>query len=128
MWFDFVGWLLQRFSVRVGLCPFGQLLQNSGFGDLRRALDGFNYALVPAILGLVLLSYVGRFFRWLYYLKLLKVPVRPTVNAAIFASGLSMTISPGKLGEVLKSVFVKQASGARSEEHTSELQSRQYLV
>jgi glycosyltransferase 2 family protein len=84
----------------------------SGFGDLSRALDGFNYALVPAILGLVLLSYVGRFFRWLYYLKILKVSAPLGINAAIFASGLSMTISPGKLGEVLKSVFVRQASGA----------------
>ncbi len=84
----------------------------SGFGDLSRALEGFDYALVPAILGLVLLSYVGRFFRWLYYLRILKVSVPPGINAAIFASGLSMTISPGKLGEVLKSVFIRQASGA----------------
>jgi uncharacterized protein (TIRG00374 family) len=84
----------------------------SGFGDLRKALEGFNYALVPVILGLVCLSYVGRFFRWVYYLKLLKVSVPIGLNAAIFASGLSMTISPGKLGEVLKSVFVRQASGA----------------
>jgi glycosyltransferase 2 family protein len=83
-----------------------------GFADLRAALDDFNYALVPAILGLVFLSYVGRFFRWLYYLKILKVSVPLGVNAAIFASGLSMTISPGKLGEVLKSVFVRQATGA----------------
>jgi uncharacterized protein (TIRG00374 family) len=34
------------------------------------------------------------------------------INAAIFTSGLSMTISPGKLGEVLKSVFVRRVSGA----------------
>jgi uncharacterized protein (TIRG00374 family) len=55
---------------------------------------------------------VGRFFRWLYYLRLLKVSIPLRINAAIFASGLSMTISPGKLGEVLKSVFVRQAAGA----------------
>ncbi|HEV8043888.1 MAG TPA: lysylphosphatidylglycerol synthase transmembrane domain-containing protein [Rubrobacter sp.] len=79
---------------------------------LGEALNNFDYALIPAILGLVSLSYVGRFFRWLYYLRVLKVSVPLRVNAAIFAAGLSMTISPGKLGEVLKSVFVRRVSGA----------------
>ncbi|HEX2742435.1 MAG TPA: lysylphosphatidylglycerol synthase transmembrane domain-containing protein [Rubrobacter sp.] len=84
----------------------------SDLDELAAALDSFNYALIPVILGLVTLSYVGRFFRWVYYLKVLKVSVPIGMNAAIFASGLSMTISPGKLGEVLKSVFVRQVSGA----------------
>ena len=99
-------------ALALGVAVYLILAVISGFGSLRAVLDGFNYALVPAILGLVSLSYVGRFFRWLYYLKILKVSVPLGVNAAIFASGLSMTISPGKLGEVLKSVFVRQATGA----------------
>lgn len=99
-------------ALALGVAVYLALAVLSGFGDLRAAFEGFDYALVAAILGLVLLSYVGRFFRWLYYLKVLKVPVALPVNAAIFASGLSMTISPGKLGEVLKSVFVRQATGA----------------
>jgi glycosyltransferase 2 family protein len=99
-------------ALALGLIVYLILAIISGFEVLRAALEGFNYALVPAILGLVFLSYVGRFFRWLYYLKLLKVSVPLGVNAAIFASGLSMTISPGKFGEVLKSVFVRQATGA----------------
>lgn len=84
----------------------------SGLGDLRAALDDMNWSLLPPIFGLVALSYVGRFTRWMYYLRLLKVHVPLGKNAAIFAAGLSMTISPGKLGEVLKSVFVRRVSGA----------------
>jgi glycosyltransferase 2 family protein len=84
----------------------------SDLDKLAAALNSFDYALIPAILGLVTLSYVGRFFRWMYYLRVLKVSVPTGINAAIFASGLSMTISPGKLGEVLKSVFVRRVSGA----------------
>jgi uncharacterized protein (TIRG00374 family) len=99
-------------ALALGVAVYLSLAIFSGFGNLRKALEGFDYALVPAILGLVLLSYVGRFFRWLYYLKILKVSVPSGINAAIFAAGLSMTISPGKLGEVLKSVFVRQAAGA----------------
>ena len=99
-------------AIALGVAVYLVLAVVSGFGSLSAALEDFDPALVPAILGLVLLSYAGRFFRWLYYLRILKVSVPLGVNAAIFASGLSMAISPGKLGEVLKSVFVRQASGA----------------
>lgn len=96
----------------LGVAVYLILAVFSGFDNLRQALDGFQWTLAPAILGLVALSYVGRFLRWVYYLRLLKVSVPTGVNAAIFAAGLSMAISPGKLGEVLKSVFIKQVSGA----------------
>jgi glycosyltransferase 2 family protein len=99
-------------ALALGAAVYLGLAVVSGFGSVASALENFNLALVPLILGLVLLSYAGRFVRWLYYLKILKVSVPLSTNAAIFASGLSMTISPGKLGEVLKSVFVRQASGA----------------
>jgi uncharacterized protein (TIRG00374 family) len=99
-------------ALALGVAVYLVLAIVSGFGSLTAALDDFDFALVPVILGLVLLSYAGRFLRWLYYLKILKVSVPLLTNAAIFAAGLSMTISPGKLGEVLKSVFVRQASGA----------------
>lgn len=99
-------------AVALGLAVYAALFFFFNFGDVSRALSGFNLALLPAVLGLVSLSYAGRFVRWLYYLKILKVSVPLRTNAAIFAAGLSMTISPGKLGEVLKSVFVRQASGA----------------
>ena len=99
-------------ALALGVAVYVILAVFSNFDDLLSALDTFDYALVPAILGLVTLSYVGRFFRWVYYLKVLKVSVPTGINAAIFASGLSMAISPGKLGEVLKSVFVRRVSGA----------------
>jgi uncharacterized protein (TIRG00374 family) len=99
-------------AVALGLAVYAALFFFFNFGAVSRALAGFNLALIPIVLGLVSLSYTGRFVRWLYYLKVLKVSVPLGTNAAIFAAGLSMTISPGKLGEVLKSVFVRQASGA----------------
>ena len=99
-------------AVALGLAVYGTLFFFFNFSDVSRALAGFNLALIPAVLGLVSLSYAGRFARWLYYLRVLKVSVPLGQNAAIFAAGLSMTISPGKFGEVLKCVFVRQASGA----------------
>jgi uncharacterized protein (TIRG00374 family) len=99
-------------ALALGAAVYMILAILSDFPKLAAALEDFDYALIPAILGLVALSYVGRFLRWTYYLRVLKVPVPMGINAAIFTSGLSMTISPGKLGEVLKSVFVRRVSGA----------------
>ncbi len=99
-------------ALGLGVTVYLVLAVFSGLDDLSSALSSFRLSLVPVILGLVALSYVVRFVRWSYYLRLLKatMPLRP--NVAIFAAGLSMTISPGKLGEVLKSVFIKQVNGA----------------
>lgn len=99
-------------ALALGLAAYLVLALLGGFGSVARALEEFNFALVPAILALVVLSYAGRFVRWVYYLGILKVSMPLSLNVAIFASGLSMAISPGKLGEVLKSVFVRQATGA----------------
>ncbi len=99
-------------AVALGIAVYAALFFFFNFRAVVSALARFDPALIPAVLGLVSLSYVGRFFRWHYYLKVLKVSVPLGTNAAIFAAGLSMTISPGKLGEILKSVFVRQASGA----------------
>ena len=98
-------------ALGLGLAVYLVLAILSGLSDLRATLARFDYFLLPAILGLVSLSYTVRFARWVYYLRLLEVRMPLGTNAAIFAAGLSMAISPGKLGEVLKSVFVKDVAG-----------------
>ena len=62
-------------ALALGVAVYVVLAIFSNFDDLVAALDSFDYALIPAILGLVALSYVGRFFRWMYYLRVLKVSV-----------------------------------------------------
>jgi len=99
-------------ALSLGVLVYLVLVLVSGLGELQDALAGFDYFLIPVILGIVSLSYAMRFARWAYYLRLLKVRVPMGTNTAIFAAGLSMTISPGKVGEALKSVLVKDAVGA----------------
>ncbi len=99
-------------ALGLGVVVYLVLVVLTGFEELQEALGQFRWPLIPAILGLVFTSYVGRFLRWLYYLRVLGVSVPLKENVAIFAAGLSMTISPGKLGEVLKSVFVRQVVGS----------------
>jgi uncharacterized protein (TIRG00374 family) len=99
-------------ALGLGVAVYLALAVASGLDDLRDALGSFRWSLVPAIFGLVAISYGVRYLRWSYYLRLLKVRMPAAQNVAIFVAGLSMTISPGKLGEVLKSVFIRQVNGA----------------
>ncbi len=98
-------------ALALGVAVYFFLIVFAGFGEFAAALERFDWSLLPAIFGLVAASYAVRFLRWSYYLGLLGVRVPVAKNAAIFVAGLSMTVSPGKLGEVLKSVFVRRLTG-----------------
>ena len=91
------------------------------YADLPRmltALVNFRWQYLPLILGLTLFNYVCRFFKWQYYLKRLRVSIPRVKSLLIFIAGLSMAITPGKVGELLKSYFLKRSTGAAIS-HTS---------
>jgi len=84
------------------------------YGDLPRmvtALAHFRWILLPVILGLTLYNYAWRFVKWQYYLKRLKIDLAWRPSLLIFLSGLSMAITPGKVGELLKSYLLKRSTG-----------------
>ena len=99
-------------ALALGAAVYLILAVLSDFGELTAALDTSNTPSYQRSLASSP-SYVVRFFRWTYYLRVLKVSVPTGINAAIFMSGLSMTISPGKLGEMLKCVFVRRPPAPR---------------
>lgn len=72
------------------------------------SLAGFPIGVVFAALGLSLLNYAFRFVKWQLYLKKLKFEVPPAASFHIFIAGMSMSVTPGKVGEVLKSVLLKE--------------------
>src|SRR5216684_9033899 len=76
-----------------------------------QALARFHWVYLPIILELTLFNYLCRFFKWQYYLKRLKLPVPWVKSLLIFISGLSMAITPGKVGELLKSYLLKRSTG-----------------
>lgn len=71
----------------------------------------FNWFVFPVLLLLSLCNYFVRFTKWHYYLQLLKVKILFVDSFAIFMSGLIMSITPGKMGELLKAYLVKQVNG-----------------
>ncbi len=85
------------------------------YGDGPRmvvALAHFRWQYLPLILGLTLFNYFWRFIKWQYYLRRLNIQIRRWKSFWVFISGLSMAITPGKVGELLKSYLLKRSTGA----------------
>ncbi len=75
-------------------------------------LHGFEWGLVPLILLLSLSNYLLRFVKWHLYLRWVEAaPISKMTSFVIFFSGLSMAITPGKVGEFLKPYLVRRANG-----------------
>ena len=78
------------------------------FGSVITSFLQFDWFLLPLLLVLSFCNYLIRFFKWDYYLKRLKINISKKLSFKIFISGLSMSASPGKMGEVLKSLLLKE--------------------
>ena len=76
------------------------------------ALANFRWEFLPLILGLTLFNYFWRYVKWQYYLRSLEIHIHWLKSLLIFLSGLSMAITPGKIGELLKSYLLKSSTGA----------------
>ncbi len=83
----------------------------SAVGDVRHLgdrLSGFAWSAFFAALALALGNYVLRFLRWQLYLARQDVHVPVGSSALVFGAGLSLSITPGKLGELVKSYLLRE--------------------
>src|ERR1700739_3588315 len=83
-------------------------------GDPPKVLDTlrrFPAGYLPAILGLTLWNYALRFVKWHLYLRRLHIRAAFGDSIGIFLCGLSMAMTPGKAGELLKSVLLRRRAG-----------------
>jgi len=79
---------------------------------LLTAFAKFDWRFLPLALVTTLANYSLRFARWHYYLDVIGVKNVPRRDSLmIFLSGFSLTMTPGKLGEVLKSFLLKNRYG-----------------
>lgn len=75
------------------------------------ALARFRWRLGPAIVLAVGVSWALRFAKWHFYLRCLEIPLAWWPSLQVFLAGFTMAISPGKLGEVLKAILVRERVG-----------------
>lgn len=83
----------------------------AGWNDVLTALSKFHWWIFPICLGLAFSNYCIRFLKWHYYLHILSIPLSTKLSFQVFLSGLVMSATPGKFGEVFKSYLVKEIQG-----------------
>lgn len=74
---------------------------------LAAALRAFSAVYLVPVLLLASANYLIRFVRWQFYLGVLGIATPLGVSAGVFFSGLAMAITPGKLGELVKCVMLR---------------------
>lgn len=85
---------------------FAALSMLSDVRALGNSLLRFDWSALGLALLLVLGNYALRFFRWQYYLRHLDVRVPAATSALVFLAGFVMSVTPGKMGEVYKSLLL----------------------
>ncbi len=98
--------LLLGIVVMVGLTLLGDVRQ---VGEL---LQAFDWRIFPLAVFFTLFNYTLRFIKWQYYLH--QVGVRGFSwrrSLQIFVAGFPLAVTPGKVGEVFKGIWLEQQTG-----------------
>ncbi len=78
-----------------------------GWRDVAAAAARAGAAGAAMLLGLSCLNYAMRFVRWQLYLKALGHPQPWRPSLLIYIAGFALTTTPGKVGEAVRSLFLK---------------------
>ncbi len=98
-------------GVLIGLAFYVALALWSDVSGVADALGRLQWWVVPSACALSFTNYVVRFWKWQRYLSLLGIRVDRRTSFNIYLAGLSMSVTPGKMGEVLKSWLLRRVGG-----------------
>ncbi|GAP14111.1 conserved hypothetical protein [Longilinea arvoryzae] len=92
--------------VLVGLALLGDLRQ------VQKSILTFDWRLYPLALLFTLGNYTLRFIKWHFYLGQIGIrKFSPAESLRLFVAGFPLAVTPGKVGEVLKGVWLNQKTG-----------------
>jgi glycosyltransferase 2 family protein len=92
----------------LGVAVYVAISLYANVSSLGGQLQQFSWILLVPVLGLTVTNYLLRFAKWHYLLGRTGARVAPGHSLIVFLSGLSMGVTPGKIGELLKSYLLKQ--------------------
>ena len=98
-------------AVVLGLAVYAGMALWADLGGLGAALSAIPWWAPLAACGLSLSNYLVRFPRWQRYLRLTGSEVTGWTSLRIYLAGLSLTVSPGKVGEAMKSWLLRSEDG-----------------
>ncbi|MEZ4269808.1 MAG: lysylphosphatidylglycerol synthase transmembrane domain-containing protein [Myxococcota bacterium] len=97
--------LLAGLAVTIGLMVW------SDARKLALAAATFDLRMLAPVLALSLLGYAVRWAKWEIYLARLDLRLARGESVLCFLAGMVMSITPGKVGEVLKSFLIRESRG-----------------
>jgi uncharacterized membrane protein YbhN (UPF0104 family) len=98
-------------SVLLGAAVYLAFSLYADLGAVRRALAGFPASGFLGICALAFLNYLLRFLKWERYRKTLGVSLSRGASFRIYLAGFALSVTPGKMGELVKSVLLKREAG-----------------
>lgn len=98
-------------GLALGVVLYSAMVFWRGTDSLAEALADFPLWLIPAACGLSFANYALRFLKWERYRRLLGIEIPLGTSWTIYLAGFSMGITPGKMGEVLKSWLLRRTAG-----------------
>ena len=99
-------------AMLLGVAVYGGYMVWSGVGKMGQTLGAFAWWTFAAACALAFGNYVLRFLKWEFYLARLGIRGVPKADSFLtFLSGFVLTITPGKVGEVFKSLVLKETYG-----------------
>lgn len=101
-------WLWLLIAAVIGVAALSMVGDVQNLGD---RLAGFGWWALVAGFALAFGNYALRFVRWQLYLRRQEVRVPVGSSAIVFGAGLSLSITPAKLGELVKSYLLREMHG-----------------
>lgn len=95
--------------VVLAVIAYAALLMYGDAHEIGRGLTRLPVSVLLVGCGLSLASFALRGVRWHYYLRVMGLRVPFGVASLAFLVGLGMSITPGKVGELLKALLLKEA-------------------
>lgn len=97
------------FGVVAGVAIYAGMSIWADAGRVGAALVAFGWGAAAVALALAAANYLVRWVRWEYYLRVLQIAVPRGDSFLVFLAGFALTVTPGKLGEAVKSFLLRDA-------------------
>lgn len=80
----------------------------SDYESLKFSFDKTQFENLITPLILIFLAYISKFYRWNFYIKDKGIKLNIITSFLIYISGLTMSVTPGKFGEIYKSYLLNK--------------------
>jgi uncharacterized protein (TIRG00374 family) len=94
-------------SIIAGILLYFAVILATGYQEIFTAFAKLSAPIIALILGLSLVNYALRFIRWHWYTGQQGYQIPMGLHASYYLSGFALTTTPGKIGEAIRSRYLK---------------------